>query len=116
MSSFPSPASSRNVAVVRRPSPAMLAGIAQVAAQMARAEGNADAIEQQALLRFLREHDLLRQFWRQTCLEAYHTALAQDEAAQDEAAHDEAAQDEVAPDRDVGTMAAPLLASAAASI
>src|SRR6476661_2126474 len=101
MSPSPSAVASRSVAVVRRPSPAMLAGIAQVAAQMARADGHADATEQQALLRFLREHDMLRQLGRQVCLDAYRDALARDEAI---------------PDHDARAVATPLIASAAASI
>jgi len=101
------PASSRPVTVVHRPGPAMLAGIAQVAAQMARADGSADRTEQRALLRFLRQHDLLRHFGRRACLDAYRKALALDEAPTDPQA---------TPPRAAGTMAAPLIASAAASI
>lgn len=103
MSPYPSPAADRSVAVVHRPGAAVLAGIARVAAQMARADGQADATEQQALLRFLREHDLLRHYGRQTCLDAYRDALAKEAAP-------------AVPARELGAVAAPLLASAAASI
>lgn len=96
----PSPVSARSVTVVRRPSPAMLAGIAEVAAWMARADGSADGQERQALLRFLREHDLLQHFGRQACLDAYDSALSRDET----------------PSYDASAATAPLIASAAASI
>jgi len=61
--------------LVARHGPAALTGIAQAAALMARADGKADVIEQQVLLRFLRRHDLLRSFGRRACLDAYRTEL-----------------------------------------
>ena len=70
---------------------------------MARADGAADVQEQQALLRFLRDHDLLRHFGRRACLDAYRDALAREDAP-------------ASPHQDAMTMAAPLIASAAASI
>ena len=93
--------------VVTRPAHATLAAITQAAALMAQADGTVDGAEQQALLRFLRGHDLLRYFGRRACLSAYHAALEHN-----------APEAEVLGSlgRQAGHVAAPLIASAAASI
>ncbi len=96
-----------SIPVVRRPRPAMLAGIVHAAAQMAQADGKADAVEQEALLRFLREHELLQHFGRRACLDAYRAELAREPSIDEPA---------TPPHNEDFRMVAPLIASAAASI
>jgi tellurite resistance protein len=66
----------RTFVVVQRPGPAMLAGITQAAALMARADGRVDNSERDALLRFLRGRDLLPLVGRRAALCAFHAELA----------------------------------------
>lgn len=74
---------------------------------MARADGSADEHEQQALLRFLRAHDLLRRFGRRDCLRAYQSEL-------ERAAPEPDVLDALGEQR--GRIGATLVAAAAASI
>jgi tellurite resistance protein len=84
-----------------------MTSIAQAAALMARVDGQAHETERKALLRFLRNHDLLRRFGRRAWMTAYNSELDRNSSATD-------ILDTLGKQR--GQATAPLIASAAASV
>jgi tellurite resistance protein len=84
-----------------------MTSIAQAAALMARADGQADETERKALLHFLRNHDLLRRFGRRAWMTAYNSELDRNPSASD-------VLDTLGKQR--GQTTAPLIASAAMSV
>jgi tellurite resistance protein len=65
------------------PSPAMLSAIARASALMAQVDGQAEAVERQSFLRFLRSRDLLHRFGRTASSAAYQAALDSGMTAED---------------------------------